>query len=178
MDENLQGSIFVLDGSHSSEDLCEDGFVMKLGVKFAAGLHIFVEGQVDYFSLGCEEEFALFDFKLSDVAVEFEERGQDGLEGVMGLDGNEFFDDDVDVVGGLDGFVVVRVHFMAVLLEHIDIADEGLLLELGFIDHEDGDLSLVGGTSGEQVHVVLSGDDVSQNIVFYLFAFEVHGSNI
>lgn len=120
----------------------------------------------------------MFDFELSDVAVEFEERGQDGLEGVMGLDGDEFFDDDVDVVGGLDGFVVVRVHFMAVLLEHIDIADEGLLLELGFIDHEDGDLSLVGGTSGEQVHVVLSGDDVSQNIVFYLFAFEVHGSNI
>ena len=63
---------------------------------------------------------------------------------------------------------------MYVLLEEIDVADEGLLFELGFVNHENGNLLIVQGGSCQKMHVVLCGGDLTENVVFYLLAFEVH----
>ena len=66
------------------------------------------------------------------------------------------------------------MHIVCILLEHIDVSNEGLIVKLWFIDDEDGDLSVVGCASGQKVHAVLCDDDLSEDIIFYLFAFEIH----
>jgi len=47
----------------------------------------------------------------------------------------QFFDNHIDIVAGLNGFIIFGVYSMCILLEQVDIANKGLLLELGLIDH-------------------------------------------
>ena len=63
---------------------------------------------------------------------------------------------------------------MNIFLEHIDIGDEGLLVHLGLIDHEDGDVLSLYGLSCEKVHVLVGEGDIPNDIVFDLFSFDLH----
>lgn len=83
---------------------------MELGVEFAGGLRLFVGGEVNYLVVVCEEELVGFEFVLADVSVEVEEGGeQEGMFELGGVEGVQSLEDDVDVVGGLDGFNVAGV---------------------------------------------------------------------
>lgn len=108
---------------------------MKLGVKFAAGLDIFVEGQVDNFSLLSDEQFPYLYLELPDVSIQFNQACKHPLPLMSTADHFQFFDDHIDIVAGLNGFIIFGVYSMCILLEKVDIANKGLLLELGLIDH-------------------------------------------
>ena len=126
MDEDLERPVFVGERGHLGEKLPEDRLVMELGVELAAGLHVLVKGQVDD-PLGIgDEELPQLHLVLPDVLVEGDQRGQYLLVADAGvLEPLDLLEDDVDIVGGLDGLVVARVHLVGVLLEHVDIGDEG-----------------------------------------------------
>lgn len=109
---------------------------MELCVKLAAFLDIFVEGQVDDLPLFGQEELPQLDLELPDVPVELDQGRENPLPLLL-LDQVELFEDDVDVVGALDGLVEARVEVVGVFLEHVDVGHEGLLLELVLVDHED-----------------------------------------
>jgi hypothetical protein len=155
LDKDFQHPIFIVHGCHSSKQLSHYRFVMKLCVKFATYLYIFVEGQVDNLPLFGQKQLTQLDLILPNISIQFNKRHEHSLPLMMFLHDMQFLHNDVDIVGALDGFVVEGVYFVGILLQHVDISHEGLLLELMLVDHEDGDGTVVGCGACEKMHVVL-----------------------
>lgn len=148
---------------------------MKLSIEFTAGLHILVKRQIDNFFQIVDEQLSKFNFILSNIFVEFDQRCQYFLI----ADGNifnslYFFKHNIDVVGRLDGLIVPRMHFMHIFLQHIDILNEGTLLHLTLIDHEDGYRLTFGGTPVEQMHILVCNYHIADDVILDLLSFYLH----
>ena len=111
---------------------------MKLCIEFTTSLNILVKRQIDYFLQIVDEQLSQFNFIFSYIFVEFDQRSQYFLIADRNIFNSlYFFKHNIDVIGRLDWLIVPRMHFMHIFLQHIDILNEGTLLHLTFINHQD-----------------------------------------
>ncbi len=171
--ENIQGYIFVGDWYKPAKHVSEYRLIMKLGIEFASHLHLLVERHVDCLAHCIHKEFSLLQLVLPHAAVEFHDGGEE-LRVLVGLwvDFLYFFNDDVDVVGGLDCLIIGGVYLVVIFREEIIVRNKCLLLHMLLLDHEDGDLTSVFSPPLQHMHVVVLQNRLANHVILYLLALQ------
>ena len=88
---------------------------MKLSIEFTSHLHFLIEGHIDCLPQSISEDFSFFEFVLPHVAIEFHHGWKDLDVGMsLYVDFLYFFNDDIDVVCGLNCLIIGGVYLVVI----------------------------------------------------------------
>lgn len=146
---------------------------MELSIESARDLQLPIERHIHKFSSSCQEGLAFLEFILCHIAIERDNAGQYSCIAILiVVQSADLLDDDIDVVSRLHNFDVLGEDAIDIFREEVVVANEGFLLHILFLDHEDRHLIPVLAGAFEKVHVVVLGERLADYVILYLLAFQ------